>query len=96
MGEGTLAGAGNGAWNGAGTGSAGGRASGQGFGPVRQALLAICLAAAALAGDDRPAGASQLCKAGSFAPGYRSEASRPQKPRLPAECGIGQTAVLAF
>lgn len=32
---------------------------------VRRGLFAICLAAAAIAGDERPAGGGQLCKAGA-------------------------------
>ncbi len=50
--------------------------------PIRRALFAACLVAAAVAGDDRPAGAYQLYKTGSCSPGQKWDTSRPIKVRL--------------
>ena len=52
---------------------------------ARRAVFAICLAAAAIAGEDRPAGASQLCKQGGLgSPGQKWDDARPARGRLHA------------
>ena len=54
-------------------------------GAIRKAILAVCLAAAGVAGDDRPAGAYQLYKQGKCWPasaGQKWDTSRPIKVRL--------------